>query len=61
MVWGVACAVVPPTRTIEEITLAAAGAARRLGLAAAGQRAVLTAGTTPGVTGATDLIRVITL
>jgi len=61
IVWGVICAVVAPTRTIEETTHTAVDAARRLGLAGAGERAVLTAGTTAGVIGSTDLVRVITL
>jgi pyruvate kinase len=61
IVWGVMCAVVPATRTIEETTQTAVDAARRLGLAGAGERAVLTAGTTAGVTGSSDLVRVITL
>jgi pyruvate kinase len=41
--------------------MTAVDAARSLGLVAAGERAVLTAGTTTGVTGSTDLVRVITL
>jgi len=61
IVWGVICAVVAHTRTIEETTRTAVDAARGLGLAGAGERAVLTAGTTAGVIGSTDLVRVITL
>jgi pyruvate kinase len=51
----------PATVTIEETTRTAVDAARQLGLAKPGDRVVLTAGTTPGVTGSTDLIRIITL
>jgi pyruvate kinase len=61
IVWGVACAVGPATHTIEETTGSAVDAVRRLGFAGPGERVVLTAGTTPGVTGSTDLVRVITL
>jgi pyruvate kinase len=61
LVWGVQCAVIGHTRTIEETTDAAVSAVRRLHLASAGERAVLTAGTTQGVAGSTDLIRVITM
>jgi pyruvate kinase len=61
IVWGVQCAVIEHTKTIEETTQAAIAAVRLLHLASAGERAVLTAGTTQGVTGSTDLIRVITL
>lgn len=61
VVWGVQCAVIERTKTIEGTTEAAVAAVRRLHLASAGERAVLTAGTTPGVAGSTDLIRVITL
>jgi pyruvate kinase len=61
VVWGVQCAVIEHTKTIEETTEAAVAAVRRLHLASAGERAVLTAGTTQGVAGSTDLIRVITL
>ena len=61
IVWGVACAVGPATHTIEETTGSAVDAVRRLGFAGAGERVVLTAGTTTGVIGSTDLVRVITL
>jgi pyruvate kinase len=61
LVWGVACAVIAPTGSIEETTQASIDAVRRLHLASAGERVVLTAGTTPGVAGSTDLIRVVTL
>jgi pyruvate kinase len=54
------CAVRPATVTIEETTRTAVEATAQLGLAQRGDRVVLTAGTTPGVTGSTDLIRIIT-
>jgi pyruvate kinase len=61
LVWGVVPAVTAETRTVEETTQVALAEVRSTGLASAGERAVLTAGTTPGVIGATDLVRVLTL
>lgn len=61
LVWGVVPLVVDDTGTIEGTTELALRALRSLGLASAGERAVLTAGTTVGVVGSTDLVRVLTL
>jgi len=61
LVWGVVPAVTAGTRTVEETTQVALAAVRAAGLATAGECAVLTAGTTSGVTGSTDLIRLLTL
>jgi len=61
LVWGVVPAVSAATRTVEETTQAALAAIRAAGLASRGERAVLTAGTTSGVTGSTDLVRILTL
>lgn len=61
LVWGVVPAVTAGTHTVEETTQAALEAVRAMGLASTGERAVLTAGTTSGVIGSTDLIRVLTL
>jgi pyruvate kinase len=47
--------------TIEEATAEALDAVRSLALARAGERVVLTAGTTSGVSGSSDLVRVLTL
>jgi len=61
LVWGVIPLVVDDTGTIERTTGLAMEAVRSLGLASQGERAVLTAGTTSGVTGSTDMVRVLTL
>lgn len=61
LVWGVVPLAVDDTGTIEGTTALAVRAVRSLGLAAAGEHAVLTAGTTVGVSGSTDLVRILTL
>ena len=59
LVWGVTPWIVGSLQTIDEMTAAALDAARSSGAAHAGEKVVLTAGTTVGVTGSTDLIRVL--
>jgi pyruvate kinase len=61
LVWGVVPVVGPTPTTIESATDEAIEAVRTLGIAGAGDRVVLTAGTKPGVTGSSDLVRVLTL
>jgi pyruvate kinase len=61
LVWGVYPNVVAPSSTIEGMTETALKVARASGLVRPGDRAVLTAGTTVGVSGTTDLIRVLDL
>jgi pyruvate kinase len=61
LVWGVVPALVRGTDTIEETTDLAISELRSRGLAASGQRAVMTAGTAVGVSGSSDLIRVLNL
>ncbi len=61
LVWGVVpvAGVIPST--IEATTAEALESVASLGVAHAGERVVLTAGTTAGVTGSSDLVRVLTL
>lgn len=61
LAWGVVPAVTRSATSIDETTDLAVDAARSRGLADTGERVVLTFGTTTGVTGSTDLIRVLTL
>jgi pyruvate kinase len=61
LVWGVVPVVAASVSTIEGTTEEATGIVRGLGLVKAGERVVLTAGTTTGVAGSSDLVRVLTL
>jgi pyruvate kinase len=61
LVWGVVPVVGAAPATIEEATAEALDVVRALALAGAGERVVLTAGTTSGVAGSSDLVRVLTL
>jgi pyruvate kinase len=61
LVWGVLPVCGAVTATIEGTTDAAIEAVRALGIASPGDRIVLTAGTTTGVVGGSDLVRVLTL
>jgi pyruvate kinase len=61
LVWGVSPQVVPTSASIEDMTALALRTARASGVAAAGDRLVLTAGTALGVAGSTDLVRVLTV
>lgn len=61
LVWGVIPVVGAAPSTIEEATVEALEIVRTLSLADAGQRVVLTAGTTSGVAGSSDLVRVLTV
>jgi len=61
LVWGVIPVVGAAPSTIEEATVEALDVVRALALAGAGQRVVLTAGTTSGVAGSSDLVRVLTV
>lgn len=60
LVWGVSPQVVPDPATIEEMAELARRVALASGVARPGERFVLTAGTALGVSGGTDLIRVLT-
>ncbi len=59
LVWGVTSGVIEPGGSIEDTTAKALAAARAAGVARVGDRVVLTAGTAVGVSGSTDLIRVL--
>jgi pyruvate kinase len=61
LVWGVVPVVGAAPSTIEEATVEALEVVRALALARAGDRVVLTAGTTSGVAGSSDLVRVLTV
>lgn len=61
LVWGVVPVVGAAAATIEEATAEALEVVRALALARAGERVVLTAGTTSGISGSSDLVRVLTL
>ncbi|HEY5506958.1 MAG TPA: pyruvate kinase, partial [Coriobacteriia bacterium] len=61
IVWGVLPVFEASNATIEGTTEQAAAAVRSLGLAKPGDRAVLTASTTSGGVGASDLVRIVTL
>ena len=60
LVWNVSPQVVNAATSIEEMTDVALRVARASGLVVAGDRVVLTAGTAVGVSGSTDLVRVLT-
>jgi pyruvate kinase len=60
LVWSVSPQVVGTAASIEEMTEVALRAARGSGTVSHGDRVVLTAGTTVGVSGSTDLVRVLT-
>jgi pyruvate kinase len=59
LVWGVVPVVGAAPSTIEEATAEALDVIRALGLAHEGERVVLTAGTTSGIAGSSDLVRVL--
>jgi pyruvate kinase len=61
IVWGVVPVLVDDTGTIEQTTDLALHAVRESGLAGTGEHAVLTAGTSVGVSGSSDLVRVLTV
>jgi pyruvate kinase len=61
LVWGVVPKVVDDTGAIEHTTELALRTVRASGLAAPGEHAVMTAGTTAGVSGSSDLVRVLTV
>jgi pyruvate kinase len=61
LVWGVVPVIADAPSTIEGTTAEALGIVRGLALAAAGERVVLTAGTTAGIAGSSDLVRVLTV
>ncbi|MDO8963670.1 MAG: pyruvate kinase [Coriobacteriia bacterium] len=61
VVWGVSPHLVTAARSIEEMTDLAIRTARASGRVRAGDRVILTAGTSVGVSGSTDLLRVLTL
>jgi pyruvate kinase len=61
LVWGVVPVIGAEPSTIEEATSEALDVVRELALASAGERVVLTAGTTSGIAGSSDLVRVLTL
>jgi pyruvate kinase len=61
LAWGVVPLAVDDTGTIEQTTEIALRAVRASGLAEPGERAVLTAGTAVGVSGSSDLVRVLTV
>jgi pyruvate kinase len=61
LVWGVVPVVGEVPSTIEGTTAEALAVVRALALAAPGERAVLTAGTAAGITGSSDLVRVLTI
>jgi pyruvate kinase len=58
LVWGVTAAVVPAAEGLDETLALAVAAARRTGMAHAGDLVVITAGSRVNRTGATDLVRV---
>jgi len=60
LVWGVVPVVSDVPSTIEGTTAEALSVARRFALVLAGEEVVLTAGTTAGVVGSSDLVRVLT-
>jgi pyruvate kinase len=59
LVWGVVAAVADESGSVERMTEVALDAVRASGLARAGDRAVMTAGTAVGVSGSSDLVRVL--
>lgn len=61
LVWGVSPDLVEPAGSIEAMTDGAVRLVRSAGIAGAGDRVVVTAGTQVGVSGTTDLVRVLTL
>jgi pyruvate kinase len=61
LVWGVTPSVIEAGASIEDTTASAMSVARSSGLVQPGERVVLTAGTAVGVSGLTDLIRVLTV
>jgi pyruvate kinase len=61
IVWGVVPAIGAAPTTIEQATTEALETVRALALAGAGERVVLTAGTTSGIVGGSDLVRVLTV
>lgn len=61
LVWGVVPVVGAAPSTIEEATSEALDVVRALALAGVGERVVLTAGTTSGIAGSSDLVRVLTI